>query len=71
MKEGKLNPEIPNPTSVAFGFGRRVCPGRHLAYESTWIAIATTLAAFNICKAKDDSGNPISPPEDYVEGFLR
>lgn len=55
---------------AAFGFGRRVCPGQFMAYESMWIAIASTLAAFNINKTKDEHGVPITPGEDYIEGFL-
>lgn len=41
-----------------------------MAYESMWMAIASTLAAFSIGKAKDENGVSITPDEDYVEGFL-
>ncbi|KAJ7793969.1 cytochrome P450 [Mycena olivaceomarginata] len=42
-----------------FGFGRRQCPGQHLAAKSTWIAVVRTLWAFNIVPKTDDSGNPM------------
>ena len=42
----------PNPErdvrSYCFGFGRRACPGKHLADSSIWIACARILAVFNI-----------------------
>ncbi len=42
------NPQ-PNPTTLGvFGFGRRICPGRHLAMNSTYIAVAALLWAFDI-----------------------
>ncbi|KAJ7885487.1 cytochrome P450 [Mycena olivaceomarginata] len=42
-----------------FGFGRRQCPGQHLAAKSTWIAVVRTLWAFNIVPKTDASGNPL------------
>lgn len=45
--------------TCAFGFGRRVCPGRYLADELVWIMAASVLATFKISKAKDENGNEI------------
>ncbi|THG92813.1 hypothetical protein EW026_g8223, partial [Hermanssonia centrifuga] len=45
----------------AFGFGRRICPGKHLAYNSLFIAISTLLWACDIEQALDKDGNPIVP----------
>ncbi|PAV17223.1 cytochrome P450 [Pyrrhoderma noxium] len=56
---------------VAFGIGRRICPGRFLANNSLFLIIASTLAAFNIEKAMDGNGEPIIPDGDYEERFLR
>lgn len=70
LKDGKIDLNVRDPMVAAFGFGRRTCPGRFMAYESMWIAIASVLATFNFNKAKDEYGNPITPPEAYVEGFL-
>jgi len=54
---------------LAFGFGRRICPGRHFARASVWIAIAHILASFTIEKAKDALGNPITPAPEWATGI--
>ncbi|KAK1230834.1 hypothetical protein PQX77_006074 [Marasmius sp. AFHP31] len=38
----------PNPELFAFGFGRRICPGRHFAMNITYLAISRILASFTI-----------------------
>ncbi|EKM54990.1 uncharacterized protein PHACADRAFT_119876 [Phanerochaete carnosa HHB-10118-sp] len=68
MKDGKLDPSVREP-DAAFGFGRRVCPGRYLAYEAIWIAVACMLAVFNLSKAKDEHGMEITPSGEYNVGF--
>lgn len=65
---GGLNPDAPFP-AAAFGFGRRVCPGQHLAYESLWIAAACVLAAYNISPEMDERGEPVLPSTDPDFGF--
>jgi len=52
-----------------FGFGRRLCPGRHLADSSVWIAVASILAAFDISPLKAADGTPIIPKEEFVSGI--
>ncbi|KAI6016205.1 cytochrome P450 [Pisolithus marmoratus] len=49
-------------SSSAFGFGRRVCPGRHLAEQSLWAVIVSMLATLQIGKATDASGAEIESP---------
>ncbi|EGO03750.1 hypothetical protein SERLA73DRAFT_119400 [Serpula lacrymans var. lacrymans S7.3] len=56
MPDGKLNNDN---VSFVFGFGRRVCIGRHIADATVWAAIVSILAAFSITKAKDEQGNDI------------
>ncbi|GAA6032480.1 hypothetical protein JCM8097_004781 [Rhodosporidiobolus ruineniae] len=54
----------------AFGFGRRICPGMHLAENSVFINIARMLWAFNITAATDAAGKKI--PVDinaFTDGF--
>ncbi|KAH7923969.1 cytochrome P450 [Leucogyrophana mollusca] len=51
-----LDPESP---SFSFGFGRRICPGRHIGEASVWAVIASTLAVFEFSKAKDAQGKDI------------
>ncbi|KAI1791871.1 cytochrome P450 [Ganoderma leucocontextum] len=38
----------PDPARVAFGFGRRICPGRFFAEESVWSTVALMLHVFDI-----------------------
>lgn len=38
----------PDPHTMCFGFGRRVCPGRVLADMSVYLTIAQSLAVFKI-----------------------
>lgn len=49
------NPNILDPRDFVLGFGRRVCPGNHLAYHITWIFIVSVLWAFEI---KRPEGEP-------------
>ncbi|KAK7451737.1 hypothetical protein VKT23_012417 [Stygiomarasmius scandens] len=59
--DGSLNPDIQAPEDLVFGFGRRICPARYMAYSSIWITIASLLSAYNISKAMDEQGNIIEP----------
>ena len=40
-----------DPHILAFGFGRRICPGQALADSSIFLTIAQSLAVFNINNA--------------------
>ncbi|KAK7052987.1 hypothetical protein VNI00_004308 [Paramarasmius palmivorus] len=46
---------------TVFGYGRRICPGRHMAYASVWIVAASILKVFEISKARDEFGNIVEP----------
>ncbi|KAI0788694.1 cytochrome P450 [Abortiporus biennis] len=70
LKEGKLNPSIRDPTTITFGFGRRICPGRYLAKESLWLAVSNVLATFEINKSIGEDGKPITPNGEYTRGLL-
>ena len=70
LKNGVLNPDVLDPQDVAFGFGRRVCPGRYMAYDTISIAIATLLMCAKICPAKDGEGKEIKVKEDYASSFV-
>lgn len=59
-----------DPLEFAFGFGRRVCPGKYMARELSFTVIATTLAAFDIRKAKDVNGVEITPSAEYTHGSI-
>jgi len=55
----------------AYGFGRRMCVGKHVASSTMWLLIVSILAAFKIENAKDGNGNDIPVNGDYEErGFV-
>ncbi|KAF5695700.1 cytochrome P450 monooxygenase [Fusarium mundagurra] len=54
----------------AYGAGRRICSGMHLAQNSLFINMACTLWAFNIKRAKDEEGKEIEPVIATEPGFL-
>src|SRR5229473_1832874 len=45
--------------SLAFGAGKRICPGRHLADAIIFVVTSSVLSAFNVTKAKDENDNEI------------
>ncbi|TPX14009.1 uncharacterized protein E0L32_000403 [Thyridium curvatum] len=49
----------PDPSSEAFGYGRRICPGRFLADSNLYLNIVQTLAIFNIEKAINEHGTEL------------
>ncbi|KZP02374.1 cytochrome P450, partial [Athelia psychrophila] len=66
LKDGKIDQSVMNPTIAAFGFGRRVCPGRGLAEKSAWLTCGSILAAFHLSKATDAKGATIEPSARYL-----
>ncbi|KAJ7698615.1 cytochrome P450 [Mycena rosella] len=55
--------------AAAFGFGRRICPGMHIAENSVFIAITTILCMFRISKSVDEHGKAVEPAIEY-DGFI-
>ncbi|KAK2460240.1 hypothetical protein APHAL10511_007629 [Amanita phalloides] len=51
--DGTLNDD---KIEYAFGYGRRICPGRFLATNTLWMAIVSVLSTFDISKAKNEDG---------------
>ncbi|KAK7036148.1 cytochrome P450 [Favolaschia claudopus] len=43
----------PDPTRICFGYGRRICPGKHLADTILYLACTAVLSVFKISKAKE------------------
>ncbi|KAH8113547.1 cytochrome P450 [Phellopilus nigrolimitatus] len=56
--------------SIAFGFGRRVCPGRELADSSVFLSIAMSLAAFDIRKPAAGTGKAVDPVAQFTPGII-
>ncbi|KAF9456686.1 cytochrome P450 [Collybia nuda] len=74
IPERFLSPENsdvnPDPRPFAFGYGRRVCPGKHLADASLFMLVASTLSMFKISPAKDKNEMPIIPVPNYQPGVI-
>ncbi|KAF9479499.1 cytochrome P450 [Pholiota conissans] len=70
LKDGKLDPSVRDPAQIAFGFGRRICPGSHIATSVLWLTAASILSTFNISKAVDENGMPIEPNVEYKSGLI-
>ena len=53
-----------DPTLISvFGYGKRICPGRHFVDASLFIFIASLLSVFNMERGKDGGGDKLS---DYT-----
>jgi cytochrome P450 len=59
-----------DPRDLVFGFGRRVCPGQHLADSSIWIQMVLSLACLDIDKALDSDGKPIEPETAFTTAIV-
>ncbi|KAG9318126.1 cytochrome P450 [Chiua virens] len=59
LVDGTLKEEFQFVDSLSFGFGRRMCPGRHTADGSVWAAVVSILCAFKIEKLRDEKGEEI------------
>ncbi|KAF9534613.1 putative monooxygenase [Crepidotus variabilis] len=54
----------------AFGFGRRVCPGRLFAENSLFAIVSTTLATCKILPGLDAEGKEVLPSGQYTNGTI-
>lgn len=62
-----INKEVRTPeASGTFGFGRRMCPGKHLAWATVWHALARMVAVFDLGEME---GREVSG--EYVSGLFR
>ncbi|KAL1751148.1 cytochrome P450 [Schizophyllum commune] len=67
---GKIDHNVRDPANIIFGFGRRICAGRKLAYASSWITIASTLRVYDIQKVKRVDGSVVEPSKEYISGLI-
>ncbi|ELU36342.1 cytochrome P450 domain-containing protein [Rhizoctonia solani AG-1 IA] len=54
-----LDPTVPHP--LVFGWGLRICPGKHFFREMFFLEAAQILAVFNLQKSKDENGQVVEP----------
>ncbi|KAI0712492.1 cytochrome P450 [Earliella scabrosa] len=70
LKDGKLNPDIRDPATAAFGFGRRICPGRYFAEAALFLNMARVLHVFDISPPLDERGQVIAIEPKMKDGIL-
>ncbi|KAF9447473.1 cytochrome P450 [Macrolepiota fuliginosa MF-IS2] len=59
-----------DPLSTAFGYGRRICPGRFMAEAQLWVSVACILSVFDITPGKDENGRPVSVEAKFSSGMI-
>ncbi|KAI0082010.1 cytochrome P450 [Panus rudis PR-1116 ss-1] len=70
LKDGKLNPDVLDPSEACFGFGRRRCPGRHFAANNLFSIFSNVLHTFNITPAKGKDGKPVDTTFKMSRGTI-
>lgn len=59
-----------DPLSAAFGYGRRICPGRFMGEAQLWISIACILSVFDITPGVDENGNVMKTEAAFSSGMI-
>ncbi|KDR68694.1 hypothetical protein GALMADRAFT_78276 [Galerina marginata CBS 339.88] len=70
IQEGEAEVQADPSIIGAFGFGRRICPGRHLVQNTAWLSIASILSVYNISKPIDGDGKVVEPLIQYTDGLV-
>ena len=60
----------PDPSDVAFGYGRRSCAGRFFADASVYITVVQMLSVFRLRKDKDAQGIEIPVKLEAISGMV-
>ena len=67
--ESSIEPDAMDRDHYIFGWGRRICPGMHLAEASVLLLVARLLWAFDITLAKDGQGNDLAVCADPLTAY--
>ncbi|EDR06195.1 uncharacterized protein LACBIDRAFT_236602, partial [Laccaria bicolor S238N-H82] len=59
-----------DPLSSAFGYGRRICPGRYMAEAQVWLSVACMLSVFHIGPGVERTGSPIKTTPAFSSGLI-
>ncbi|THH30749.1 hypothetical protein EUX98_g3443 [Antrodiella citrinella] len=68
--DGNIDSSVRDPTTIAFGFGRRICVGRYFSHNTLFICIASILHAFNISAGVNAEGIPIKLVPEMTNGIV-
>ncbi|KAI0712496.1 CyP450 monooxygenase [Earliella scabrosa] len=70
LRDDKLVPNVCDPARFAFGYGRRICPGRYYADASLFVNVAMVLHVFGISPPLDKDGREIKIEPKMTNGIL-
>ena len=71
LVDSATNPEPSQRGTFAFGAGRRICQGMHVAERSLFLGMSRVLWAFDIVAAKDERGDDVMPDlTKLTQGFM-
>ncbi|KAJ3555333.1 hypothetical protein NM688_g2635 [Phlebia brevispora] len=66
-KDWRINPEVRDPSTFVFGFGRRICAGRYFAKQSLFLTISSVLSVYNVRPMNGEDNKPLSLNiSDYI-----
>ncbi|KAG8995313.1 hypothetical protein FRB90_000213, partial [Tulasnella sp. 427] len=65
----KQPPEL-DPRQYSFGYGRRICPGKELAFPQAWMMVVSILWAFKLVFEEDDVEAWRERVDRYTFGLL-
>nr|GAT52448.1 cytochrome P450 [Mycena chlorophos] len=66
--DGRLDTSVPDP-APAFGFGRRICPGQHMATRTVWLMAVSVLSVFDISEPRPEDANIEHPGHNFGLAF--
>nr|F1SY52.1 RecName: Full=Cytochrome P450 monooxygenase 45 [Postia placenta Mad-698-R]BAK09396.1 cytochrome P450 [Postia placenta]BAK20189.1 cytochrome P450 [Postia placenta] len=67
---GGLDAEMTKVTDIAFGFGRRACPGFYFAEGTIFAIVATVLAICDVVPTVDEHGQEVIPEVSLTSGAI-
>ncbi|RPD52912.1 cytochrome P450 [Lentinus tigrinus ALCF2SS1-7] len=59
LKDGQLDHSVLDPGMIAFGYGRRICPGKHFAERTLFTLLSSILHTFWVSAPTDENGNAV------------
>ncbi|KAI0676617.1 CyP450 monooxygenase [Trametes maxima] len=65
-----LDPSVRDPAEFAFGYGRRVCPGRYFAEASLFLIVASVLFTMDVSPPRDAHGEPVKLEAKMTSGVI-
>ncbi|KAI1322760.1 putative cytochrome P450 [Xylariaceae sp. FL0255] len=70
LYDSAINPDPAQRDQFAFGAGRRICPGIHVADRSLFLSISRLLWAFDFKRPIEEGVEVIPDPTKVTQGFL-